>query len=371
MKHRYTLAALAALALVGLLPAEAARYWLASDVVKNTTPSNARGYANTLTLTSDDPENDPVSPIVITDVRQIDNAGTSRQLRKIARDNGTAPFAGCAYGGVDLDLTLPIRDAEGNKFTLVELANESFQDNLYIGSVKFPASLTTIGQYSFRRCYYLREFTFPADTSALTNIGNAVFDNCNQLKFAEWPTTVGVLPGWTFNGATGLIGFYGASVTNVGEAAFNTCTSLKTVEFGKGIEFTARNVCQNVDRNTRQKIFFRTGAPVVNVHFTGYDGTSGTEGNTVFDWLSFGGVDFYIPLNATGDGPTAEWEKFKSDFLANEANTTFENTVEWPTDNGDGTWTPGVIKSGRQGGRTGAIYYWDPSESTTAALLAY
>ncbi len=356
IKHRYLFAALATLAVA--TTAQAARYWLASDVVKNTTPGNAQGYANTLTLTSDDPS-DPVDPIVIKDVRQ--DAANSRRLVKYNRENGVPPFDGCAYGGADLDLTLPIKDADGNVFTLVGLANESFQDNFYVGSVKFPSTLTFINQYAFRRCRYLREYSFPDGTDTLTTMQQAIFDSCDRLQFAEWPANIRDVTNHMFNGDKGLIGFYGPAVTNVQSSAFNSCSSLKMLEFGSGFEFTGNNVLQNISKTTCEKFLFHAGPPVVNAHFTGNG-----EGNSVFDWITFGGADFYIPLNATGDGPTAEWATFKTDFEADDAG----NAVTWPTPNGDGTWTAGSIYSARHK-RSAGLYYWDPATTTTSALLAY
>ena len=254
-----------------------------------------------------------------------------------------------------------IKDADGNTFTLVKLNNEAFQDNNYIGSVKFPETLEEIGAYAFRRAYYLKSAEFPADTSAITALGAQIFDSCTRLEGSfVWPSQCTTLGQYTFLN-TKIHGFYGPSVTNVGNNAFNSCTSLKAIEFGDSVAFGTQ-VFQNT-RGAAPRILFHDAPPVI-------DANNNLIGNSngVLDWWGNGNAEavLYVPFNAAKDGPTENWTAFKTAF----EKAVEGNSITWPTDNGDGTWTDGSIYTEKPK-KTSVLRFWDPDATTSAALLAY
>lgn len=122
---------LAALAFAAALPVRADFYWLAVGIHYNAGYNQNGGLGNYLILTNDNLEVTNYKPVKLYDVRRTVDGGT--KLRKINNQNGTAPYDGCPYGGAHYDLTLPIRDKDGNEFTFVGLDSEAFNGNNFIG----------------------------------------------------------------------------------------------------------------------------------------------------------------------------------------------------------------------------------------------
>ena len=239
MKHKYTFAAMAAFALAALLPSEAGFYWLAVGIHHNAGNNVNGGLGNYLVLTNDDPEV-VYNPVKLYDVRRTTDGGT--KLRKVSGQSGTAPYEGCPRGGAHYDLTLPIRDAEGNVFTFVGLENEAFKGNNFIGSIKLPDTMEYINYAAFWQAYYLADFQWPSDVSNL-RMGGRTFDTCTRLVGPmEWPEGLANPGDRPFTDCTALVGFGGPSVTNVGDNAFQNCPALRMIEFGEGESVTFGNV---------------------------------------------------------------------------------------------------------------------------------
>ena len=363
MKHKYTFAAMAAFALAALLPSEAGFYWLAVGIHHNAGNNVNGGLGNYLVLTNDDPEV-VYNPVKLYDVRRTTDGGT--KLRKVSGQSGTAPYEGCPKGGAHYDLTLPIRDAEGNVFTFVGLENEAFKGNNFIGSIKLPDTMEYINYAAFWQAYYLADFQWPSDVSNL-RMGGRTFDTCTRLVGPmEWPEGLANPGDRPFTDCTALVGFGGPSVTNVGDNAFQNCPALRMIEFGEGESVTFGNVAFQGD-SALKTVLFHDAPPVLNKYILGFDPSNGSGvGNSVLDWWGSAGATVYVPFNAAKDGPTAKWAAFKTAFEAAKMG----NEVTWPTDNGDGTWTDGRIYN-VQFNKSVKLRFWNPDAATTSALLAY
>ena len=360
--------AFALLALASILPARADFYWLAVGIPNNANANANGGVDNYLVLTNDNPEVTGYAPVKLYDVRRTENGGT--RLYKNNGQNGTAPYEGCEYGGAHYDLTLTIKDADGTEFTFVGFANEAFKGNNYIGSIKLPNSLEFINYATFWQCYYLADFQWPADMTAFTTLGNRLFDTCQRLVGPiEIPSKFVNCGDRMFCDCISLVGAGGISVTNVGANAFQNCPKLEALELGDGesVTFGTDSMRQAWSQNatTPKSLIFRSAPPVLNAQWLG------NTGNSVIDYLALRGVVIYIPFNATKDGPTAAWLAFQSAVADTVSATSTPNSLTFPTPNGDGTWTDGVLKiSGSSAkDKTVAVRYWNPA--ATAALLAY
>ena len=358
-KHEYAFAAMAAFAFAALLPTEAEYYWLAVGIHNNAGYNVNGGLGNYLILTNDDPSVE-FDAVKLYDVRRTVDGGT--KLHKINSQNGTPPYEGCGYGGAHYDLTLPIRDEAGNAFTFVGLKNEAFNNNYYIGSIKLPDTLEYIEGSVFKFARYLKSFSFPADPSDMTTLGDHTFDSCDRLEGPiVWPPQFTVLGDYGFANCFKLKGFYGPSVTKVGNSAFNSDSALKAVEFGASVEFGSA-VFQNT-RGSAYQVFFHDAPPVLD---SGNNLIGGSNG--VMDWWGTANANatLYVPFNATKDGPTANWLQFKTDFEAAVSG----NLITWPTQNQDGTWNDGSIYA-KTPNKTDRLRFWDPDAQTASALLAY
>ena len=352
-----TLAAIAAFA----LSAQADFYWLAVGIHYNSGNAVNGGLGNYLVLTNNDPSV-VFDAVKLYDVRRTVNGGT--KLCKVNNQNATPPYEGCPYGGAHYDLTLPIRDAEGNEFTFVGLNQQAFDSNYYIGSIKLPDTLEYLKSRAFIFARYLKSCSFPENPSSMTELADHVFDSCDRLSSPiEWPPQFTTVGDYSFANCYAFPGFYGPSVTTVGNSAFNSCAKMSAIEFGASVSFGS-TVFQNTrDSSVAHRVLFHDAPPVIDAS-NNLIGSS----NGVLDWWGNGNAaaTIYIPFNAAKDGPTANWIAFKAAFEA----AVDGNAITWPTQNGDGTWADGQIYT-KLPNKTSKLRFWDPAAQTTSALLAY
>ena len=357
------------LALLALaLPAHADFYWLAVGIRNNANETANSGAGNYLVLSNDDPSITDFNPVKLFDIRRTVTGGT--KLYKNNQQNGTAPYEGCPYGGAHYDLTLPIRDAEGNEYTFVGFANEAFKGNKYLGSIKLPDTMEFINYATFWQAEFLTDFQWPSDVSSL-EIGARLFDTCKRLVGPmELPSKFVNCGDRMFCDCIALVGFGGLSVTNVGANAFQNCPKLQAIELGDGesVTFGTESMRGSWNSSAAAKtLLFHSAPPVLN------DQWLGNTGNSVVDFVANRGVVVYIPLNETKDGPTDSWVQFQAAVAATASTTSTPNALVFPTSNGDGTWTDGSLKiSGSSAkNKTVTVRFWDPDATTTSALLAY
>lgn len=88
--------------------------------------------------------------------------------------------------------------------------------NLIVGTVTFPASLSSIEESAFSNCSGIQEIVFTAGTIPVT-IGPSSFTNCTGI---DQPI---VFP---------------AKLTTLGNGAFNICSSIPSISFAAGCELT-------------------------------------------------------------------------------------------------------------------------------------
>ena len=157
---------------------------------------------------------------------------------------------------------------EGSKLT--SIAKKAFGECQKLKSITIPASVETIGEYCFEYCYALESVTFEKSSkfekgSKLTAIGGHAFQGCNALKGITIPASVGTIGMYSFAGCSALesvtyedgsilksIGnnaFDGcgrlkniiipASVSTIGEYCFSVCSALESVTFEDGGELSS------------------------------------------------------------------------------------------------------------------------------------
>ena len=105
--------------------------------------------------------------------------------------------------------------------------------NLYLNGVKItdlviPHTITSIGKYSFYRCYSLTSISIP---NTVTSIGESAFGGCISLTKVNIPD----------------------SVTNIDESAFNSCSSLAEISIPNTVTSIKRSVfawCHSLSKIT-------------------------------------------------------------------------------------------------------------------------
>ena len=147
-------------------------------------------------------------------------------------------------------LEIPAKVYDGDEcFTVTEVLNYSFY-GCELTELKFPSTLTSIGQYAFGYCDMLTSLSFP---EGLTTIKLHAFCGCTGLDKLTFPTTLSYVGG--FCGCTGLTSvFFSDSVTLIGSHAFQNCTGLTSVDIPPFVETIGVNAFSGCTGLTSIKI---------------------------------------------------------------------------------------------------------------------
>lgn len=163
--------------------------------------------------------------------------------------------------------------------SVIEIADNAFENNKALKKVELSKGLRTIGNYAFSGCDSLKEVVIPSDSN-LWCIGEGAFADCKKLKSIELPDTTESIYPLVFGGCQNLQevrltntlehipehAFYGCkklksivippAVTEIAECAFSECeslTSLTIPDSVKIIGFAAFAGCKKLTTLTLPK----------------------------------------------------------------------------------------------------------------------
>jgi len=206
----------------------------------------------------------------------VDENGVKWLFRYLQDSNGMCITAASGYGEeVTVPSTLPYN---GQDVTVTHIedafkVNDAF-DGTDITAVTLPATLTSIGNETFRNCSSLGAVIFE-ESSVLQSIGDCAFNGCGALVSIKIP----------------------ASVTTLGDDAFSSCDRLTTVTFeessaiqsiGKNA-FYGSNALKEIDLSKVEEI--GEGA-FLGINFSSVDLSSATS----VGWLAFTANEGEEPL---------------------------------------------------------------------------
>ena len=118
---------------------------------------------------------------------------------------------------------------ETSKLTAIE--GHAFHGCNVLKNITIPASVKTIGEYSFAGCSALESVTYE-DGSTLTSIGNNAFDRCEALKSITIPASVETIGEYCFSVCSALesVTFEeGGQLSSIANCAFNGCAALQSI----------------------------------------------------------------------------------------------------------------------------------------------
>ena len=99
--------------------------------------------------------------------------------------------------------------------------------NFNLINIKFPSSVTSIGDAAFSDCKGLTTISIP---SSVISIGNYAFNGCTGLTSLTISSSVISIGSNTFFGCTGLTSItIPSSVTSIGDYAFYYCSTLTSI----------------------------------------------------------------------------------------------------------------------------------------------
>jgi len=352
---------LAAFAALAVLPACADFYWLAVGIPAAANTAVDSGLGNYLVLRNTDPSVE-FDEITLWDIRR-ETTGLNRLCRHDLKRSKEF-YDGCPAGSVDVDLTLPIKDAEENDYTFVMISSDGFRDNPYLRSIKLPDSLEAIGTGAFINAKNLQAFLFPINSANLQSIGDSVFRDCKSLECLEWPVTSTTMKGYMCNNA-GIVGVSLPAVTNIGANAFMTTPNLRCVEFGgaAGQTIVFKAQAFQGQGTTIKTLLFHEATPDLADGFV-------NGNNNFLDHVGFNGLLIFLPMNADKNGPTSAWSTWVENYLAVFPGSSFT----FPVKDADGTWTDGSWYHNANyapARKTYVVRFWDPDSTATSALLSY
>lgn len=93
-----------------------------------------------------------------------------------------------------------------------------------LGDVVFPNSVTSIGAFAFRGCFFIRTFYFG---TSVTSIGFCAFASCLNLSAVHLGNSVRTIGDYAFQRCQRLREIYiGSNVEKIGEGVFDECDTL-------------------------------------------------------------------------------------------------------------------------------------------------
>ena len=138
---------------------------------------------------------------------------------------GTDPTPGVS----SLPLTIPdVVKIGGVDYTVSKIANNAFEGNTAITSLKIGDNVTTLGDASFRGCTNLTKVVIG---DGIVNLSNNTFEGCTSLEKVVMGRNVTVIGGSTFSGCTDLAEVTPSySLYSIGISAFSETSALKRFE---------------------------------------------------------------------------------------------------------------------------------------------
>ncbi len=138
-----------------------------------------------------------------------------------------------------------------NNEALTYIPSESFGEISNIVGIKFPASFTSIGSHSFKKCRSLKTVDLSKCTS-LELIRDSVFMDCTELKNINLPESLREIKYSAFENCKNLTSIDLSKCTSlelIGDSVFMDCTELKNINLPESleeIEYRAFENCKNL-----------------------------------------------------------------------------------------------------------------------------
>ena len=133
-------------------------------------------------------------------------------------------------------------------FTSVRSVPYEYFKNSYLGSIKLPPSLETIGESSFAYCLCLTEMEIPA---SVKKIEKFAFCYCSNLRRVTLPDTLGDIAEQSFRSCYALREInIPQSMTELSDWLFYQCRSLASVNMPENLSYIGKGTFEDCDALT-------------------------------------------------------------------------------------------------------------------------
>ena len=226
---------------------------------------------------------------------------------------------------------------------LTEIGEGAFSTNPGLTRITIPVNVTAIKARAFHSCVNLQSLSF-ADNCKLKTIGQYAFRNCQSLMNFTFPSGVTTIEKFAFSYCTFLSQVsFPQSVTSVGEEAFLGCLNLGNATFynqNTAIGDNAFDLTLTTNNVRRLKIisYYTTNSNTTAKAFATREGFSHTEkvltqdgDNVVLETPSAG--SYYVRVTFSHNGSVGTFNKG----IGEECNDSCGVIVRYKTNNGTGS----------------------------------
>ncbi len=155
----------------------------------------------------------------------------------------------------------------GEYFSVTSIANEAFASHQMVKTLKLPASITTIGEMSFRGCADLTTLEIQSGT-----IGSFAFGSLwslNSVVLGDGVTRIGEL---AFADAKNLENLtFGNNIEEIGEGAFIECEKLSSIDLPENIKVIgAMAFALSINPNSLTSVIVHWDTPLKNLQSSSF-----------------------------------------------------------------------------------------------------
>ncbi|WP_293050813.1 leucine-rich repeat protein, partial [Paludibacter sp.] len=128
--------------------------------------------------------------------------------------------------------------------SVTALGDYAFYGCYYLATINFPASLQSIGSWTFADCHSL--IFDPNLPSSLTSMGVGAFVHCHSLPAVNIPSSITYIDNWTFAACFNLVSItIPPSVTAIYNNAFKNCQHLPSITIPSAVNYLGYDVFYN------------------------------------------------------------------------------------------------------------------------------
>ena len=234
-------------------------------------------------------------------------------LTSVTIGNGVTSIGWAAFVGCSKLTSILVADgntkyhSSGN--CLIETASKTLILGCKTSVIPSDGSVTSIGEYAFKKCTELTSVTIP---NSVTSIGNWAFYECSSLTSVTIPNSVTSIGYEAFSGCSGLKNVtIPDSVTSIGSCAFSDCSGLTSITIPNRVTSIGEYAFYECSSLTSVTI----PNSVTSIGYAAFSGCSGLKNVTIPDsvtsigdsafWGCGGLTSVTIPNSMTSIGDSA------------------------------------------------------------------